>query len=63
MNRPGDCHERVIAGHCSSGHVTACLGYRSFVTNLTNFLNVLLIILIPWSAINLADYFLVRRGH
>jgi NCS1 family nucleobase:cation symporter-1 len=45
-----------------AGVLTACLGYRSFVTNLTNFLNVLLIILIPWSAINLADYFLVRRG-
>jgi hypothetical protein len=42
--------------------VTAYLGYRSFVTNLTNFLDVLLVILIPWSAVNLADYFLVRRG-
>ena len=44
------------------GVVTACLGYLSFVTNLTNFLDVLLVILIPWSAVNLADYFLVRRG-
>jgi len=42
--------------------VTACLGYRSFVTNLTSFLDVMLIVLIPWSAVNLADYFLVRRG-
>lgn len=42
--------------------VTACLGYRSLVTNMTNFLDVLLVILIPWSAVNLADYFLVRRG-
>ena len=41
---------------------TAYLGYRSFVTNLTNFLDVLLVIFIPWSAVNLADYFLVRRG-
>jgi purine-cytosine permease-like protein len=46
----------------AAGVVTACLGYRSFVTNLTNFLGVLLIVLIPWSAVNLADYFLVRRG-
>ena len=38
------------------------LGYQSFVTNLTNFLDVLLVIFIPWSAVNLADYFLVRRG-
>ena len=44
------------------GVVTACLGYQSFVTNLTNFLDVLLVVLIPWSAVNLADYFLVRRG-
>ena len=44
------------------GVVTAYLGYQSFVTNVTNFLDVLLVILIPWSAINLADYFLVRRG-
>jgi NCS1 family nucleobase:cation symporter-1 len=45
-----------------AGVITACLGYRSFVTNLTSFLDVLLVILIPWSAVNLADYFLVRRG-
>jgi NCS1 family nucleobase:cation symporter-1 len=46
----------------AAGVVTACLGYRSLVTNMTNFLDVLLVILIPWSAVNLADYFLVRRG-
>ncbi len=46
----------------AAGVVTAFLGYRSFVTNLTNFLDVLLVIFIPWSAVNLADYFLVRRG-
>jgi NCS1 family nucleobase:cation symporter-1 len=46
----------------AAGVVTAILGYRSFVTNLTNFLDVLLVIFIPWSAVNLADYFLVRRG-
>ncbi|MGH3293299.1 MAG: purine-cytosine permease family protein [Trebonia sp.] len=46
----------------AAGVATACLGYQSFVTNLTNFLDVLLVILIPWSAVNLADYFLVRRG-
>jgi hypothetical protein len=46
----------------AAGVVTAYLGYRSFVTNLSNFLDVLLVIFIPWSAVNLADYFLVRRG-
>ena len=46
----------------AAGVVTADLGYRSLATNLTNFLDVLLVVLIPWSAVNLADYFLVRRG-
>ena len=46
----------------AAGVVTAYLGYQSFVTNLTNFLDVLLVMFIPWSAVNLADYFLVRRG-
>ena len=46
----------------AAGVLTAYLGYQSFVTNLTNFLDVLLVIFIPWSAVNLADYFLVRRG-
>jgi nucleobase:cation symporter-1, NCS1 family len=44
------------------GVLTAYLGYQTFVTNLTNFLDVLLVVLIPWSAVNLTDYFLVRRG-
>ena len=44
------------------GVVIACLGYHQFVTNLSNFLDVLLVLFIPWSAVNLVDYFLVRRG-
>jgi NCS1 family nucleobase:cation symporter-1 len=43
------------------GVVTAVLGYAHFVTNLSNFLDDLLVLLIPWSAVNLADYFIVRR--
>ena len=46
----------------AAGVATAYLGYQSFVTNLTNFLDVLLVIFIPWSAVNLADYFVIRRG-
>jgi NCS1 family nucleobase:cation symporter-1 len=55
---------RLVPFACvmAAGVVTAYLGYQSFVTNLTNFLDVLLVIFIPWSAVNLADYFLVRRG-
>ncbi|MDQ2815522.1 MAG: cytosine permease [Actinomycetota bacterium] len=44
------------------GVAVACLGYQQFVTNLSNFLGVLLVLFIPWSAVNLADYFLVRHG-
>jgi nucleobase:cation symporter-1, NCS1 family len=46
----------------AAGVVVALLGYRSFVTNLSNFLDVLLVVFIPWSAVNLADYFVVRRA-
>ncbi|HET9899313.1 MAG TPA: cytosine permease [Streptosporangiaceae bacterium] len=46
----------------AAGVVVAFLGYKSFVSNLTNFLEVLLLIFIPWSAVNLTDYFVVRRG-
>jgi nucleobase:cation symporter-1, NCS1 family len=34
----------------------------AIVTNLTNFLDILLVLFIPWCAVNLADYFVVRRG-
>jgi NCS1 family nucleobase:cation symporter-1 len=44
------------------GTLIACLGYQHFVSNLSNFLDVLLVLFIPWSAVNLADYFLVRHG-
>jgi len=55
---------RLVSSVCvmAAGVVIAYLGYKSFVTNLSNFLDVLLVIFIPWSAVNLADYFLVRRG-
>jgi nucleobase:cation symporter-1, NCS1 family len=55
---------RLIPFLCvmAAGVAVALVGYRSFVTNLSNFLDVLLVLFIPWSAVNLADYFLVRRG-
>jgi nucleobase:cation symporter-1, NCS1 family len=46
----------------AAGAIVALAGYRSFVTNLSNFLDVLLVVFIPWSAVNLADYFVVRRA-
>jgi nucleobase:cation symporter-1, NCS1 family len=44
------------------GVLVAFFGYKSFVTNLSNFLDVLLVVFIPWSAVNLVDYFIVRRA-
>lgn len=40
----------------------ALLGYKQFVDNLSDFLNVLLYVFVPWSVINLADYYLVKHG-
>lgn len=34
-----------------------------FLDNYYNFVSLLLYVLIPWSAINLVDYYLVRHGH
>jgi NCS1 family nucleobase:cation symporter-1 len=55
---------RIIPFLCVmvAGVVVAFVGYKSFVTNLSNFLDVLLVIFIPWSAVNLTDYFVVRHA-
>ena len=51
-----------LPGVLAVGTAVACFGYQQFVTNLSNFLDVILVLFIPWSAVNLADYFLVRHG-
>jgi nucleobase:cation symporter-1, NCS1 family len=55
---------RVVpfVGVMAVGVVIGLIGYGHFVSNLSNFLDVLLVIFIPWSAVNLTDYFLIRRG-
>jgi NCS1 family nucleobase:cation symporter-1 len=62
--RPMSVLVRVIPFVCvmAAGAAVAYLGYAHFVANLINFLDTLLVVFIPWSAVNLADYFLVRRG-
>jgi nucleobase:cation symporter-1, NCS1 family len=45
------------------GLVAALGASATFLTSFTNFVLVLLYVLIPWSAINLVDYFLVAHGH
>jgi purine-cytosine permease-like protein len=34
-----------------------------FLTNFNNFLLLVLYLFIPWTAVNLMDYYVVRRGH
>jgi len=62
--KPASAALRIIPFLCvmAVGAAIAVLGYRSFVTNLTNFLDVLLVIFIPWSAVNLTDYFVIRHA-
>jgi NCS1 family nucleobase:cation symporter-1 len=40
----------------------ALLGKSSFLVNYTDFILLLLYVLVPWTAINLVDYYLLRRG-
>jgi NCS1 family nucleobase:cation symporter-1 len=41
----------------------ALLGRHSFLERYTDFILLLLYVLVPWTAINLVDYYLVHRGH
>ena len=45
-----------------AGTILAMLGYKTFLQSFENFINVLLFFFVPWSAINLVDYYLVKRG-
>ena len=45
-----------------AGTILAILGYKSFLQSFENFIGVLLFFFVPWSAINLVDYYLVKRG-
>jgi NCS1 family nucleobase:cation symporter-1 len=42
--------------------IAAALGYRSFLNSFENFLYVLLFVFIPWSAVNLFDFYFVKKG-
>jgi nucleobase:cation symporter-1, NCS1 family len=43
--------------------VLALLSTESFLESFENFLLLVLYLFIPWTAVNLVDYFIVRRGH
>lgn len=44
------------------GFSLALAGYQSFLTNFTNFLLVLSFLFMPWTAVNLTDFYIVRQG-
>jgi NCS1 family nucleobase:cation symporter-1 len=43
--------------------VGALAASENFLSNFENFLLLVLYLFIPWTAVNLVDYFIVRRGH
>jgi nucleobase:cation symporter-1, NCS1 family len=43
--------------------VVALLSNSSFQANFSNFLLLVLYFFIPWTAVNLVDFFIVRKGH
>lgn len=43
--------------------VIAIVGQHNFLTNFTNFILFLSYFMVPWTAINLVDFYLVRREH
>ena len=45
------------------GTTLAIWGQGNFLNNYSNFLLMLLYVLIPWTAINLMDFYVIRRGH
>lgn len=45
------------------GVAVAIIGRTNFITNFENFILFLAYFLIPWTAINLTDFYLVRREH
>lgn len=46
-----------------AGLLGALLSTGAFLTNFGSFLVVLLYLLVPWTSVNLVDYYFVRRGH
>jgi purine-cytosine permease-like protein len=43
--------------------IGALAASKNFLGNFNNFLLLILYLFVPWTAVNLVDYYLVRRGH
>ena len=61
---PGTYITRIAANLAFAvvGTVVAVSVSGNFITNFTNFLLFLLYFIVPWTAINLTDYYIVRHG-
>ncbi|HEY1642048.1 MAG TPA: cytosine permease [Streptosporangiaceae bacterium] len=44
------------------GTILAEAGYRTFLSSFEDFINVLLFFFVPWSVINLIDFYIVKKG-
>jgi NCS1 family nucleobase:cation symporter-1 len=53
----------TIAVTAALSVVPALLIGQNFLTNFQDFLLLVLYLFIPWTAVNLVDYYIVRRGH
>jgi nucleobase:cation symporter-1, NCS1 family len=52
----------VAVALCGISLAMALFGQRNFLANYTNFILLLLYVLVPWTAINLIDYYLICKG-
>jgi nucleobase:cation symporter-1, NCS1 family len=52
----------VVIALALAALLLSVLGKDSFLVNYTNFILLLLYVLVPWTAINLVDYYLIRHG-
>ena len=64
MAAPGQDPHRDLGGLRRGLRVPGAIAYQStFLTSYYNFILFLLYLLVPWTSINLVDFYLVRHGH
>src|ERR1039458_6485479 len=61
---PNAVNSRIVASLVIGvgGSIAAVAASGNFITNFTNFLLFLLYLIVPWTAINLTDFYIVRKG-
>jgi len=61
--RAGPAARIVIATVlCLASLLISLLGTDNFLANYTNFIDLLMYVMVPWTAVNLVDFYLVRHG-